>query len=141
MNAGNLLSYSIPVLKTSTRGAEALDLMSDHYVQHLPIVNNEQLLGLISEEDILEHDHEESIGSYHLSLQQAQVHESAHIFDVMSQLAHAKLSVIPVVGDQDEFLGVISLQDLITFFAGSFSFGEIGGHYCPGNEQTRLCAF
>ncbi|NND33618.1 MAG: CBS domain-containing protein [Saprospiraceae bacterium] len=127
MNAGNLLSYSIPVLKTSTKGADALELMSDHYVQHLPIVNSEQLLGLISEEDVLEHDSEESIGSYQLSLQQAQVHESTHIFDVMSQLAHAKLSLIPVVGDQEEFLGVISLQDLINYFASSFSFGEAGG--------------
>jgi CBS domain-containing protein len=127
MNAGNLISYSIPVLKTSATGQEALDLMSDHYVQHLPIVNNEQLLGLISEADVFENDSNASIGSYQLSLMHAQVQETDHVFDVLSQLAQNKLSVIPVVDKQDLFLGVISLQDLVNYFANSFSFGENGG--------------
>lgn len=127
MNAINLISYSIPLLKTSTTGQEALDLMSDHYVQHLPIVNDEQLLGLISEEDILENDEQESIGSYQLSIQRAQVKGTDHIFDVMAQIARSKLTVIPVVDETDKFVGVISQQDLLKFFADSFSFSETGG--------------
>lgn len=127
MNAINLISYSIPLLKTSTTGQEALDLMSDHYVQHLPIVNNEQLLGLISEEDILENDELESIGSYQLSIQRAQVKGTDHIFDVMAQIARSKLTVIPVVDESDKFVGVISQQDLLKYFADSFSFSETGG--------------
>ncbi|MCB0665295.1 MAG: CBS domain-containing protein [Saprospiraceae bacterium] len=127
MNAINLLSYSIPLLKTSTTGREALDLMSDHFVQHLPIVNNEQLLGIISEDDILENDEEESIGSYQLSIQQPPVKSSDHIFDVMAQIARSRLTVIPVVDDSDKFLGVISQQDLLKYFADSYSFSETGG--------------
>ncbi|MCB0689122.1 MAG: CBS domain-containing protein [Saprospiraceae bacterium] len=126
MNAINLISYSIPLLKTSTTGQEALDLMNDNYVQHLPIVNNEQLLGIISEDDILENDDQESIGSYQLSTK-AKVRASDHIFDVLAQMARAKLTVIPVVDESNKFLGVISQQDLLKFFAESFSFNESGG--------------
>jgi CBS domain-containing protein len=127
MNAVNIISYSIPLLKTSTSGLEALELMSDHYVQHLPIVNNEQLLGLISEQDVLENDESESIGSYQLSLQHPQVRSNDHIFEVLAQMARGKLTVIPVVDETDNFLGVISQQDLIQYFADSFSFSEVGG--------------
>lgn len=127
MNAINLISYSVPQLKTSTTGQEALELMSDHYVQHLPIVNNEQLLGIVSEDDILENDDQESIGSYQLKIQQAQVKATDHIFDVLALVARSKLTVIPVVDENDKFLGVICQQDLLKYFADSFSFSESGG--------------
>jgi acetoin utilization protein AcuB len=127
MNAVNIISYSIPLLKTSTTGQEALDLMSDHCVRHLPIVNNEQLLGLISEDDILDNNEAESIGSYQLTIQHPQVKASDHIFEVLGHIARGKLTVIPVVDEADKFLGVISQQDLIQYFAESFSFNEIGG--------------
>jgi len=54
--ANNLLSQTIVPLRTSDTGEDALSVMSDFYVKHLPIVNNTELLGLISEDDILDHD-------------------------------------------------------------------------------------
>ena len=68
MLAESLISTEIIPLQTSDNGATALEMMSDFYVRHLPIVNNKQLLGLISEDDILDYDVNEAIGSYSLSL-------------------------------------------------------------------------
>lgn len=127
MNAGHLITDDIPQLKTSTTGREALDIMGDNYVQHLPIVNNKELLGIISEEDILEHDENESIGSYYLSMLRAQVSETDHVFDVMRQMALGRLSLIPVIDGEDNYLGVIVQQDLLLYFATSFSLSEPGG--------------
>ena len=62
MTAENLISDSVVPLRTSDTGEEALGMMNDFYVRHLPIVNDKQLLGLISEEDILNHDVEEPVG-------------------------------------------------------------------------------
>ena len=126
MNASNLISQDIVPLKTSDSGKEALELMSEYYVRHLPIVNNEQLLGLISEEDILEHAVEEAIGSYDLSLDRPYVREGDHIFEVMGQVAKKDLSVVPVIDAHDNFLGVISQHSLLHYFSSSFSFGEQG---------------
>lgn len=126
MNAVQLISHDIVPLTTSMSGAEALELMSDYYVQHLPIVNNKQFLGLISEEDILEHDIEEAVGSYQLSLQKPSINAEDHVFDVMAQVARMGLSAIPVVDEDGNYMGVISQQSLLTFFAQSFSFAERG---------------
>ena len=63
MIAKDLISEEIVPLRTSDTGEDALAMMSDFHVRHLPIVNGSQLLGLISEDEILEFDAEESVGS------------------------------------------------------------------------------
>jgi CBS domain-containing protein len=126
MNAVSLLSQDIVPLMTSNTGREALEIMSEYYVQHLPIVNNKQLLGVISEEDIINHDVEEPIGSYDLSLKRSFARETDHIFDLLSQISRLKLSIIPVIDDEENYVGMISLQAILAHFANSFSFAEPG---------------
>jgi len=126
MIASNLLSQSIVPLKTSDTGEEALSIMSDFYVKHLPIVNSKQLLGLISEDDILNHDVLEAVGSFQLSMSRPYVKEGDHIFEVMSIMSEFNLTVIPVVDTDDNYLGLISQDDLLRFFASIGSFTEPG---------------
>ncbi len=126
MIASNLLSQSIVPLKTSDTGQEALSIMSDFYVKHLPIVNNKQLLGLLAEDDILNNDIQEAVGSYQLSMSRPYVKEGDHIFEVMSIMSEYNLTVIPVVDNEDNFLGLISQDELLRFFAGIGSFTEPG---------------
>lgn len=126
MIAANLLTDSLIPLRTSDTGDEALSMMSDFYVKHLPIVNNEELLGLISEEDILDNDAMEAVGSYPLSLARFYVRDTDHIYEVMRLLAEYKLTVIPVVDEKSSYLGMISQEDLINYFAATGSFTEPG---------------
>ncbi len=127
MIARELLSKRGLSLRTSLTGEEALQFMQDANIHHLPIVNNEQLLGLISEEDILGHDPKEPIGSYKLSILRPYVEENDHLFEVLQLMAQYELSLVPVVsaGNQ-EFLGCVLQEDLMRYFASSFSFAEPG---------------
>jgi len=127
MIAQELISQLIQPLRTSDSGEQALTYMHVYHLKHLPIVNNEQLLGTISEEDITVHPLDEPIGTYGLSLIRAFVHQTDHLFEVMSVMADHKLSAIPVVDKLDNYLGIITLEDLIQFYARSFSFSEPGG--------------
>ncbi len=126
MVAESLISNVIIPLRTSDTGDEALSMMNDFYVHHLPIVNNEQLLGVISENDILNYDANEAVGSYSLSLRRPYVNAKDHIYEVMRQLALGELSVIPVVDDENNYLGVVTQEDLLRYFASTFSFAEPG---------------
>lgn len=126
MNALSLMSEDIIPLSTSASGSEALEMMNDFHIEHLPIVNDKQLLGVLSEEDILNHDVSEAVGSYRLSLNKAVADENDHVFDVLSRMADNNLSAIPVVDRNSNFLGVISRESLMQYFSGSFSFSETG---------------
>jgi CBS domain-containing protein len=104
----------IPPLKTSDSGLKALTWMEEFKVTHLPIVNKEDFLGLISEADILSlNAPEEPIGNHRLSLMRPYVAEEQHIFDVIKLASELKLSVIPVLTATQQYLGLITLPDLI----------------------------
>lgn len=126
MIASKLVSQIIAPLRTSDSGEEALTIMHVYHVKHLPIVNNEQLLGTISEEDILTHDLSEPIGSYGLSLIRGFVNKQDHMFEVMSRMAEGKMTTIPVVDEEENYIGLITQEALIHFYADSFSFKEPG---------------
>ena len=126
MIAGNLISKNIVPLRTSDSGEEALSIMSDFYIKHLPIVNNKQLLGLLSEDDILNNDIKEPVGSFALSMSRPYIKENDHIYEVLSILSEYQLTVIPVIDVEDNYLGLVTQEDLLRFFANIGSFTEPG---------------
>lgn len=126
MIAENLITSAVLPLQTSDTGQESLEVMENFNVRHLPIVNNRQLLGLISEEDVLLHNILEPIGSYELSLIKPYVKKSDHIYDVMRLLAEHKLTVIPVIDEEGDYVGMVSLEDVLNYFAKTAAFSETG---------------
>ena len=56
METKSLISYDLPVLALNDSGQRALQLMSEHRVFHLPLVQRDNYLALISEDDLLDWD-------------------------------------------------------------------------------------
>ncbi len=126
MIAAELLSQLVSPLRTSDTGEQALSMMSIYHVKHLPIVNNEELLGIITEEDILSQSIDEPIGAFGLSLTHAQANVRDHLFEVMGKMAQYHLTTIPVVDDENRYQGIITQEELMQYYARSFSFAEPG---------------
>jgi len=135
--AKDLISNEVTPLMTSDSGEEAVTMMSIYQVRHLPIVNNEQLLGLISEDDIYSEDMEEAIGSYQLHMARPFCYEGDHLFEVMSKIAENQLTVVPVVDKNESYLGLITQGDLMMFYASSFSFAERGSIIVVETTKTN----
>ena len=113
-------------LQTSDTGEEALQQMQVYHVRHLPIVNHEQLLGVLAEDDILINDVKESIGSYRLSYLRPYAYENEHLFEVMTKMGRFQLTLIPVIDKEENYLGVITMEDLSQYFPTHFSFSDPG---------------
>jgi len=126
MVAENLISTAILPLKTSDTGEEALKVMEDFYVRHLPIVNDKQLLGVISEDDVFLYDVVEPIGSYALSLIKPYVKANDHIYEIMRLLSENQLTIIPVVDTDNNYIGMVSMEDVLNYFAKTGTFSEQG---------------
>jgi len=128
MVAKDLLSEVIPSLKTSDLGQTALNWMEIFRVSHLPIVNNQDFLGLISDTDIYDMNQpEEPIGNHSLALFKPYVNTEQHIFEVIGLASRLKLSVIPVLDSKNHYKGVITTNDLIRHIAGISSMDQPGG--------------
>lgn len=126
MVAENLISTAVLPLRTSDTGKMALVSMENFNVRHLPIVNDSQLLGVISEDDILVHNVNEPIGSYQLSLLHAFVKKADHLYEVMRLLAEHQLTIVPVVDEGGNYIGMVSLEDVLNYFAKTAAFSESG---------------
>jgi predicted transcriptional regulator len=128
MIAKDLISNEIPPVKTSDTGLEALNWMMFFKVSHLPIVNHEEYLGLISEDDIYDMNNpDDVIGNHKLSLFMSFATQDQHIYEVLELAARLKLSVIPVINDDKVFLGVIRMVDLLHEFAKYSAIERQGG--------------
>lgn len=128
MLARDLIKDLIPPLKTSDTGLKALSWMEEFKVTHLPIVNKEDFLGLISEEDILGlNSPEEPIGNHPLSLIRPFVTEDQHVYEVIKIVTRLKLSLVPVLSVKDQYLGVITIPDLMESFATLTAVNNPGG--------------
>jgi acetoin utilization protein AcuB len=127
MIAKELISTEIPSLHLSHTGDDAMAIMGEYCVRHLPILQQDELLGLISEDIVLEHDPELPFTSYRLAVVCPFVRERDHVYEIMRQMNVHKLTVIPVVGQKSgKFVGVITLNDLLKYFAESASLSEPG---------------
>ena len=128
MVAKDLISEVIPSLKTSDLGQTALNWMEIFRVSHLPIVNNQDFLGLISDADIFDMNQpDEPIGNHELTLLKPYVTSEQHIFEVIGLAARLKLSVVPVLDAKSYYKGVITTNDLIRHIAGISSMDQPGG--------------
>ncbi len=127
MIASSLINDGILPLKTSDTGKTALSWMEDYKLSHLPIVNNETFLGLISEMDIYNlNNFDEPLGNHKLSLKNPYVNEHQHIYDVLQLIDEENLTLVPVLDDKKKYLGVVTLKSLVSAFAHTLSVDNPG---------------
>ncbi|TDO22043.1 CBS domain-containing protein [Pedobacter duraquae] len=128
MIAEELISNIIPPLKTSDTVQKALERMSEFKLFHMPIVNEEQFLGLLTEDELIEvRDPAAAIGSLPLSVLNPFVYRDAHVYDVIRLFNQLQLSIVPVLDYQKNYLGMISVQSVMEYVADIFAVKEPGG--------------
>ncbi|ASU33277.1 CBS domain-containing protein [Mucilaginibacter xinganensis] len=128
MLAVEMIADAIPPVHTSDTIQKAVDRMVEFRIRHLPIVNEEQFLGLLSENDIAaETDPETPVGALALSLVNPYVLEDQHIYDVIRLFYERQLTVVPVLDAAKNYSGLITINALTEYFAGLTSVSQPGG--------------
>lgn len=128
MLAKDLITDEIPPLKTTDTGLMAINWMDEFKVSHLPIVSKHEYLGLISDTDILDLNiTDDEIGKSKLSLMRPFVLESQHVYEVIKMVSNLKLTVLPVLNEQQHYVGLIPVTGLLQQFATLAATREPGG--------------
>ena len=105
MKAAELLHNDVPPILPEESMEKALSWMDEFMVKHLPVVKDGKYLGLISDEMILDHNTlSDDISQLSLMGRQYAVKRTAHMYKVIHLMSSHLLTLIPVVGDQNDFL-------------------------------------
>lgn len=128
MLAKELISNIVPPLRPMDEMDRALAWMDEFKVSHLPVVDGNKYLGLISEDNVLDgNSPNDNIGALANDLNRAFVLDSQHIYYVIRSLSATDLSVIAVLDDKDEYIGCITLSDLVSKFEELAVINQPGG--------------
>lgn len=127
MIASELISYDIPPLKLSDTGAKALDWMEEFKTSELPVVDKGKYVGLISEAKILDKNKiDKLIAAYDFAFNKPCANQGQHLFEVISLIVQNDISVLPVVNEKNQYLGLITIKRVIQFFSQVVSVANIG---------------
>ncbi|MBE2231505.1 MAG: CBS domain-containing protein [Chitinophagaceae bacterium] len=147
MLTGELESQSLPSLRLTDKVWQALQLMNDNHVTHLPIVEGDKYTALISEEDLLQADNDnDEISALSQSFANPSVKENEHFLKAVQLAADNGLSVVPVVNEDGELVSTLVYTDLIKQASGFMSLNdpgalivlEIDSHQYSFNEISKI---
>ena len=128
MIARQLIADTIPALNHNNTAANALDQMQEFGVEMLPVIDDQKkYIGLLTDEAILDiEDMDLPLKDLPYSLTHPFVKANMHIFEVIKIAAENNLSLIPVLEEDDVFIGTITLQSLFRYFSNINSLTEPG---------------
>ena len=128
MFAVELIADTIPPVHTSDTIQKAVDRMIEFRIRHLPIVNEDQFLGLLSENDLTgENNLQTPVGALALSLVNPYVLEDQHVYDVIRLFYERQLTIVPVLDVNKNYSGLITINSLTEYFANLTSVAQPGG--------------
>ena len=123
-----LQSQTLPYLHLYDKVYQALQLMNDNQVTHLPIVEGEKYIGLISEEDLLQAENDNAeLNTLQQSFANTSVKNDEHFLKAVQLAAENGLSVVPVVTDENDLVGTLVYSDLLKYSSEFMSLNEPGG--------------
>jgi acetoin utilization protein AcuB len=108
----NIISNSIPYLHKQDKVYQALQLMNDYHVAHLPVVDDETYLGIISEEQLLHSNDDNQLDELSFNDGGTSVQGNEHFLKAIQVAVQKNLSVVPVVEDK-QMLGIVTYNDLL----------------------------
>ena len=135
-----LINNNIPRLQLADSIAKALQLINDYRVTHLPVVSEEKYLGLISEDDLLDVEEEKNgtMQALEPHFVKGFVRENEHFLNAVNFSNTHESTIVPVVNEENELEGVITVADLLKALGDFSGANEIGGIIVMEMERSQF---
>ena len=125
-----IMTEEIEVVEQDQNIKDVLNLLAEYSVQHIPVIGDGELVGLVSSSDIMDH----SIALLNGSRQQTDVESVEHtcieqimsteliilsidstVLDAAEILSGGNIHSIPIVDNSNSLVGIVTSTDLIKF--------------------------
>jgi CBS domain-containing protein len=128
MLVADLITDEIPPLKHTDTVEMALDWMEQFKVSHLAVVKDRELIGLVSETDLMDYNRpDETIEELKIPLLKPIIHNYQHTYDLLKLMMSFNLTLIAVLDDKELYKGCITLKGLLANLSGMASVQNPGG--------------
>ena len=92
---------------------EATRLLSYHNIGRLLVIKDNKLIGIVTDGDLMiEHERETPIKDF-MSENLILINQNQSIKETAKILAENQISGLPVVNDQEDLVGIITVEDIV----------------------------
>ena len=146
MQIKNLMSEDLITIDKDQNLSDALKLLRKHNVSRLPVTNNKELVGIISERDIankLGSSKYESMPASRLHISSVMVKdvftvpETMQLGEVANLMLENGIGSVPVMND-DKMVGIVSKADFVTLAVG-IAFDKVVVKEIMSKDLTVVC--
>ncbi|MVO08806.1 CBS domain-containing protein [Flavobacterium sp. TP390] len=123
----DFLNIDIKPLKSKETIAEAQDLFADYNYSHFPVTEENVFIGCISKEEAEIHPSHKTIGECRYEFDRFYVRSQMIWLDVLEEFAKNEANIVPVLNEQNKYIGYYELDDVIKFFHETPFLREEGG--------------
>jgi acetoin utilization protein AcuB len=108
------------VVTLDQRVQDCVDLMKEHSIRHLPVVENQRLIGLVTESDLREVFLASLVEN--LTIEGVMITEpltvtpDTEIEDAAKLIYYHKIGGLPVVNEYSQVVGILTVADLVEAF-------------------------
>lgn len=115
--ASNIMQKDVQVIDQNEKIEKAVDLIRKYQFHHLPVVNKDKLVGIVSDRDILWAQKVQltSIFDIHDSMSSIVIlsDEDSPIDHLAMVLYREKIHALPIIDEKDKLSGIVSHNDIL----------------------------
>ncbi len=120
MNINDYIIKDIKALTLNNNIYDARLICEDFTISHIPIVENDKLIGCFAETDIRTIENlDEKLENHRFLLQRFFADEKVTILELISLFADNDCNIIPVLDKDKNYIGYYDLSDILDVFADS----------------------
>jgi acetoin utilization protein AcuB len=127
MLVSEITQTTIPALHYDDIIGEAIELFQQNNLQHLPVLNEEKYEGLVSLDELTTAEDSDVISSLENKFIHVSITANQHFLTALEIIASADVSLLPVLSQNDEYIGVITQQNLLRALYAFLNCDEPGG--------------
>jgi Mg/Co/Ni transporter MgtE len=121
------ISNDFKAIQVEETIASAQDFFEGLHFSHFPVLDNTLYIGSIAKDDLETFDSDKKISDYKYALEGFFVRENMIWFDVMEVFARNHTNIVPVLDDNNNYLGFYEMEEIIQFFNETPFMKEKGG--------------
>ncbi len=138
MLVSEIAQSTVPVLHNSDTIEEAIEILEQNNLQHLPVVNEEKYEGLVSLDELLSAEDAETISAISDKFIHLNIRAGQHFLSALKIMAGYNLSVLPVISTNNEYSAAITRQDLLNALYTYLNCDEPGGIFVIEMEKQNF---
>jgi predicted transcriptional regulator len=127
MLVAQLINSGFPTVHLHDSASLALQLMDDYDVQHLPVIAEDKYVGLVAKSDLVDLSEEQTLASETALIHNYSVKGEEHFLAALKLASDKEISLVPVINEQSELLGVIPVAELLQYLSNFLGNNEPGG--------------